>query len=389
MDQREPTVTAVDPASRETRSQISSAIRLWIVRWLVFFLICLGLGYAALARYDPRLTLGLSDSAIYYRLVAGEEVQAREQRFRVLVPYLAKPAYALTRKFMDPEVAARLSLLISNSIFCATTACLLVAIGLRVTNNMAVSMLAAALYLLNFAIAHLQLSGMVDTGEACLLLAVTATLFSKRWWLLPVWGLLGTLAKETFVPLAAVLTLAWWLLESRERARRSSRTLPIIAMLVVALASMIVLRWAIAGTIGISEIFSLTNAGGNQSGLAGAMFSPTFWYVFIWALPLGLPRIHRLPRAWVLATVAGTLTALALGLYRDIGGNVARPMFDVIGPMLCLSSAMFLAGHPDRTENGCDRKQQLTDGFQETDEIRSKESGAHRSKPARPLGRRH
>ncbi|MDQ2854820.1 MAG: hypothetical protein M3R68_00705, partial [Acidobacteriota bacterium] len=46
---------------------------------------------------------------------------------------------------------------------------------------------------------------------------------------------------------------------------------------------------------------------------------------------------------WVLASICSALTALALGVYRDIGGNVARPLFDVMGPLLSLSAALFLA----------------------------------------------
>src|SRR2546428_6658143 len=82
----------------------------WILRWTLFFLICLGLGYAAVERYDPRTTPGLSDSTLYYRLVAGEEVQGRDMRFRVLVPYVARPFYWLARRKLDPERSVYLGL---------------------------------------------------------------------------------------------------------------------------------------------------------------------------------------------------------------------------------------------------------------------------------------
>ncbi len=324
----------------------------WIVRWLLFFLICLGLGYAAVQRYDPRTTAGLSDSAVYYRMVSGEEVQAREMRFRVLVPYIAKAFQVLTRRFVDPVRAVYLALLISTSIFCATTACLLVAIGIRVTGNLTVALLAAVLYLVNFAVPNFQLAAMIDVGEACFILAVTLTLFGDRWRLLSLWGLLGALAKETFLPLAGVLALVWWYAE-RKRDDRIPRLRSIIAMIVVALGTIIVLRLAIAGTLAGSDIFSQTHAAsGLYSGFAGVIFSRTFWYVFVWLLPLGLVRLRRLPWPWVLASIFSALTALALGVYRDIGGNVARPMFNVLGPLLSLSVAILLTGSAASTEAG-------------------------------------
>src|SRR2546422_4737597 len=368
MDRPEHSPTTASLASRDISPKPWSTCSGWIVRWLLFFLICLGLGYSALERYDPRIAAGLSDSSVYYRLVSGEEVQAREIRVRVLVPYVAKPFYALARKFLDPARAVYLALLISNSLFCATAVCLLVSIGIHVTSNPVVGLLAGTLYLLNFAISNLQLAGMVDAGEACLILAVTVSLFGDRWCLLPLWGLLGALAKETFLPLAGVLVLVWWYVEYRKGQNRVSRLLPISAMLIVALATTILLRLAIPGTSFVGDVFNKSHAGsGRFSGLAGAMFSRTFWYVFIWLLPLGLVRLNRLPRPWVFASIFSALTALALGVYRDIGGNVARAMFDVTGPILSLSTAILLTGSPVRTQGGLSERGQLRISMSDSD----------------------
>jgi len=343
MDQPANHLTAAELASRYPSQKSWNGFSPWLVRWLLFFLISLGLGYAAVQRYDPRTTPGLSDASVYYRMVGSEEVQAREMRFRVLVPLVAKPFYALARKFLDNSRAVDLALLISNSIFCATTGCLLVMIGRRVTGNLAVALLGSTLYLLNFAVMNLQLAAMVDAGEACLILAVIVTLFSGRWWLLSLWGLLGALAKETFLPLAGMLALVWWYVEFRKSRDKVRRLLPILAMLVVALATIIGLRSTIAGGMVLSDMLAQTQAAsGYPSRLGGVFFSPTFWYVFIWLLPLGVLRLRRLPRPWLIATIFSAATALTLGVYRDVGGNVARPLFDVMGPLLSISAAMFL-----------------------------------------------
>ena len=226
------------------------------------------------------------------------------------------------------------------------------AVGIRLTGNLAVALLGATLYLLNFAVVNLQLAAMVDAGEACLILAVTVTLFGDRWWLLPIWGLLGALAKETFLPLAGVLALVWWYVEYRKSHDQRSATLANhcyadggagrrSSFCVQLLPERWFFRICLPKRMRCRVI---------RPGFAGVIFSRTFWYVFVWLLPLGLVRLKRLPRPWVLASIFSALTALALGVYRDIGGNVARPMFDVLGPILSLSVAILLTGSAVQTQ---------------------------------------
>ena len=67
-----------------------------------------------------------------------------------------------------------------------------------------------------------------------------------------------------------------------------------------------------------------------------------FLYVFGWLAPLGVWRVHRLPRPWVMASVIGVLPILVMGAYRDALGNAVRPIFNVAGPLLSLSAAVLL-----------------------------------------------
>lgn len=353
------------------RSRLRGELTQWVIRWLLFFLICTGLGYAGVERYQPRNAPGLTDTALYYRLVAGEEVQGRDMRFRMLVPYVARLCYRLSSAFLEKERSVWLALLLANAIFCATTACLLVSVATRVTGNLAVALLAACLYLLNFAIANLQLSGMIDTGEACFMMALTWSLLSNRWWCLPVWGLFGALAKETFVPLAGVFSFAWWLTSQRRISDRGMRLFWVTALVVVGAATIIVSQILLTASIAISRTPTGTGgitvvAGGVSAGLEltgiassgylarlySALFSRTFWYVFVWLLPLGALGVKRLPRAWLIAAVAGAGLALGLGLYRHIDGNVARPIFDVMGPLLSLAAAIWLTRTPATASPG-------------------------------------
>jgi hypothetical protein len=340
--------------------RVPHALTQWLQRWLLFFLICAGLGYAGIERYQPRTIPGLTDTAVYFRLVAGEEVQGRDMRFRILVPYVARPFYLIGKKFFADERSRSLALLIANAIFCATTACMLVSVAIRLTGNAALALLAASLYLLNFSIANLQLAGMIDAGEAFFMMALTWSLLFDRWWLLPVWGLFGALAKETFVPLGFVFALAWWLSTRRKASDRGTRLFWATAMLVIGVMVIVESRISIttspgmeAGTNGIFMVAGgLPSAGlqfqsggpGYLSRLINTFSSRTFWYVFVWLLPLGVVGLKRLPRAWVIAAITGAVVALVLGLLRNIEGNDARPIFDVIGPMLSLAAAIWLSG---------------------------------------------
>src|SRR5438132_12722493 len=73
-----------------------------LLLWVLFFLICFGLGYPTLRYFDPR-TRGPNDSSIYYyEQVSGKSLPGgvlpnavKHYRFRILVPLLAKPFYWL------------------------------------------------------------------------------------------------------------------------------------------------------------------------------------------------------------------------------------------------------------------------------------------------------
>jgi hypothetical protein len=347
---------------QDHRNSEQAAARMTLARrvllWLLFFLICLGLGYPALSRYDPTKIEGTSDVAVYRDIVMGRQPQnavgeagprARlapsENYYRVLVPYVAKPFYWLAKGRVQSFDPALLGLLMANALFTATTASLLVTVGRRLGFNYSTALLAAALYLLNFAVSNLNLVGLVDSGEGCFVMAVAWSLLTERWFLLPLWGVLGALAKETFAPLSTLFAIGWWLAEARPSQRRFSRLLWVCAMLwisgytaLIAIATVAkgwIWPWEFAG--------SMRGNVGLLVGLRGCILNHAFWYVFIWLLPLGILRLRRLARPWVLASGAAFCGALALGAYNNAGGNTTRALFNVAGPILSLSAAIFLA----------------------------------------------
>ncbi len=320
----------------------------FLLLWPLFFAICVGLGYATLHRYDPRKTPGLSDTYKYYALTVDADlgVYFFKELFlgRVLVPYVARPFFWFANRFLPSVNAGFFGLLMANSLFCATTACLIVSIGIKVFRDRGVGLLGATLYLLSFAIPNLQLAGMIDSGEACFMTALTWSLLNGRWYLLPLWGALGALAKESFVPFASLFAFIWWWVERRESKHSNANLKWIIAMVVAGLAtgsaihSMLTgqlrLPWQIAGQARSPVNFFVA--------LWHCLTDRSFWLVFGWLLPLGVWRLKLFPRAWLAAALATTILALILGAYANAGGTIGRGVFDIVGPLLSLSVAVLI-----------------------------------------------
>lgn len=307
----------------------------------------MGLGYPTLNRYDPRTAEGLSDTLSYYQIVLNqpsERPRADIFRCRILVPYVAKPVYWLARSRLHTWQPVVFALLVASSLFCATTALVLSNIGSRVAGETSIGLLAATLYLLNFAVPNLQLAGLIDSGESCFLLAVVWALLARKWWALPLLGILGPLAKETFVPFASVMMIVWWLAAERHQSSRFVSLGWIAATIILSAAALIITRLAVLGHIVWPwEIAAQMNSQSNYLfNLWRCISDRGFWYIFIWLLPLGVWRLKQLPGPWVLASACTVALAFAFGAFNNMEGTVGRPVFNIIGPLLSLSVALLL-----------------------------------------------
>ena len=99
-----------------------------VLLWMVFVLICFGLGYPTLNRYDPRQQL--PDAATYAKLAKeGQGAIASPFRFRILVPILARYVGTLAEGHSGTWDPLMFGFLVVNSIFVATTAFLISVIG--------------------------------------------------------------------------------------------------------------------------------------------------------------------------------------------------------------------------------------------------------------------
>jgi hypothetical protein len=320
-----------------------------IAVWATFVLICFGLGYPTLNRYDPRQLL--PDAAAYAKLAQdGPGTVDSPFRFRVLVPYLARGVDWLAQGHTGTWDPLLFGFLVVNSIFVATTALLIALIGESLLGGRPAALLASALYLLNFAICNAQLAALVDSGEALFLMAIVASMFYRRWMLLPLFGVLGALTKESFVPFSILMAVCWWIFSPEMDSRRGRSLIFAVTMIVAEFATVIVLQSVISEhPVWPWDFASSLNSRGNYaSNFLHSLVDRSSWYILIWLLPLGLIRIREFPRPWVAAAAVASLSALVLNAYHTAAsGGVGRCIFDIAGPLLSLSVAAYLTGCAD------------------------------------------
>lgn len=317
-----------------------------ILLWALLFMICFGLGYPILNRYDPGKIPGTSDAAGYCDSVRAPLAFS----YREFVPALAKPFYLLANGRSGTWDPARFGILVASSILSAATGIAIIAIGLRSGFSFATSLVGAFLFLVDFAVPNWNLSGYIDSGEAFFLALVIWSMLSERWYLLPLWAIPGSLAKDTFAPFAVLFALIWW---SLERPLRWSRAIWIGALAVLSGWAVLVSLQPTNGLVhgGIEYTRAMQQFGGGFFiATLHCLTAHEFWLTFGWLLPLGLLRIRRMDRRWVWATAGTFVLALLFGGYDNALGNTTRAFFNIAGPLLSLAAADFLT--KPRTSSG-------------------------------------
>jgi hypothetical protein len=316
----------------------------------LFFFICCGLGYPSLNRVDWRKAPGgLDDVRVYAAMVAGQPADNANDhmKYRVMVPSLARPIYRAAINHSGTWDPIMLGLLVVDSFFVSATVMVLLVVVCRALGSYTVGLGAALIYLLNFAVPNLRLSGFIDAGEGFFLMLLVWSLWEERYWTLPVWGVVGATAKESFVPFLIVFTLAWWLCSRKTMCNPTKAAAWIAASWLGALASMSAVQWKISGAYQSPLRFGL---GLHQntayfSHFITSLSDRNLWYIFFWLLPLSLFRLKRLPLNWRVATATTSVTAFALdAYYGGPPGAIGRALFSVAGPLLSASVTILLFG---------------------------------------------
>jgi hypothetical protein len=306
--------------------------------WLMFFMICFGLGYPTLNRYNPIQAQG--DAQQYFVLVVhGPSAAEGDLRYRILVPYLAKPIYKVAAGHIGTWNPVWFSMLVVNSAFCASSALVLILIAKALGFQLVTGLIAAFSYLLNFDVANLQLAGLVDSAEGFLMACLVLVLLKRSWNALPVLGILGGLAKESFVPFAFLFACGWvW-------SGKRKPWVQVCAMAAAGIAAVMLVRLVVEGHL----VTPLQIAGGVRavSGLSDilrATFKPlaswVVWITFLWLVPLAARGMARLPREAIYGTALGLIGAFILAVWVDAGQDASRYLFNMAGPCLCLAFAI-------------------------------------------------
>jgi len=359
LQSRSPDVTFASMPLRTMTSGDDNGARISTARvallFCVFFLIACGLGYPVLNRFDPRQTPGLTDVKAYASLVTGSaNLDAGDKLyrgFRVLIPWVARPFYRLARGRVATWDPVMFGLLVADSLFVAGTAVLIVILGNRQLGRSSAGLVGALLYLVNFAVPNLRLVGLVDAGEGFFLLALLWSLWECEVWALPAIAVLGALTKESFIPFSIVLTSVWWLSirldrnpdGNRARDRSLSAAAWVIASWVASLATMIWLQWSMTGSFVSPLQFGLTLHRSGGYHFAVSLHDRSLWYIFLWLLPTAIPNLKRFPKSWLIPIGAACATAFILDAYfGGTPGSAGRALFSIAGPVLSLSSALFL-----------------------------------------------
>jgi hypothetical protein len=325
----------------------------------LLFLICFGLGYPTLNRYDPTSIPGLSDSVQYYRLVqSGPAAASGHWKYRVLVPFLAKPIYWMVRGRLGSWDPAAFSLLMVNSIFCAATAFLVSILVYGMSRKSTMAVVAAFGYLLNFTVSNYQLSALVDSADAFFFALLTWALLRNKWMFLPPIALVAALSKETFIPIGTVFALSWLLLDP---AARKKKTLAVIAMAIVGLSTVSVLHSVIDHDLVFPwNVLSHEHASGSvATSLLHVAVGWNLWITIIW-LPFVFLAPKQIPKQWRWAVLGAAVITLALFVYNDPGpdptqpflsaGNIGRPIFNVAGPLFAASFAFAVECFQENTK---------------------------------------
>jgi hypothetical protein len=319
-----------------------------LLLFLLFFVICCGLGYPVLNRIDWRQGPGgLDDVVIYAGLVTAPPAAdlSQHMQFRVLVPYLARPIYRVAKNHIGTWDPIMFGLLVVNSFFVSATVALLLMLVQRQLGNYAVALGSALIYLLNFAVPNLRLAGMVDAGEGFFLMATIWSLCQEDYWMLPLWAVLGATAKESFVPFLMVFSFSWWLCSRKELRKPATAAIWMVTSWIAGLVALTALQWKITHVFRSPLRFGLDL---HQNSDYLVHFFRSFgdrnlWYIFVWLLPLSLLRLRRLPLNWRVATAVTSATAFALdAYYGGSPGTIGRALFSIAGPLLCASAAIFL-----------------------------------------------
>jgi hypothetical protein len=203
-------------------------------------------------------------------------------------------------------------------------------------------LVAALLFLVQFNVSNFYLSGLVDSAEVFFMTLTATTLRHRKWSMLPVVAVAGAFARETFVPLMALLAGGWFLGLSWSE-RRISQAFSVGVAAVAGFFALAVIRMLVDGHM--VWPWQIASDDGSFSMVlphAKNLLGRPILYTFIWLGPLGLMGMKYVDRRWAVGSIVAFAGATFLAAWGNAGDNVGRPLFSAAGPFLVCASALWL-----------------------------------------------
>ena len=294
---------------------------------IIFFLICLGLGYAVLNRFDPTSLVSMNDTAFYAAIVMnGIDGVSADFPDRILVPYLAHLVFLII-----PEIGSwnmvNFALLIVNSFFTSISAMLILQMSYKITKRMEYSILSCMFFLLNFHVINFYLVSSIDSAYGFSLLLLIYSLYSQKFNYLPLLAILGCMIKEVFLPVGSGFILGWLFYEIyKYKNIEISKVILFISFMAIGVI-----------TILLSDL--IINSGNNTflywneytQNLSSQEIHLNFSEIFIdivkffftlgWILVLAIPSLKDLPANLVFSSFFACIITVILGYAAGVQGS--------------------------------------------------------------------
>ncbi len=323
----------------------------------LLFMTCFSLGYNSL-RWTPELEKG-NDARWYHRMADNNPDVNPPFRYRILTPALVRGLMPVVAKVPHGSFnVTSLAFLAVNSVFLALAAYGLFHVAFLLLRDRLTAVLAALLFVTSFTSANQYLVGMVDAAETFFLAMVVWCSLRGWWWAVPLLFGIAALGKET-----TIIQGTTWLvgyaacgcLQTRKLERRI--VLSTCASILTGLGVIWAVHVAVGGPEYAPHRLSLDQFLQIPATMINGVFSRCNVYAFALLLPLGLPRLRKVPSPYRSVSLMMGFVALLAASYAQIGAtNFGRPIFTALGPLLSISSAIYLKElFAPPTENGAGR----------------------------------
>ena len=322
-------------------------LRTNLILFIMFFCISAGLGYAVLNRYAAEQLPQLSD-VLYYQDIVKHGIQSISSDLRttrIILPMVAHGLYLLLPEQIGSWSVIAFSMLFTNSVFCSLSALLTFNLALLITKSSSLGLIASCLYLLNFTVTNIHLTGLIDSGYSFSIVLLVYLIMTGRFSLLPLLGVMGCLIKEIFFPISISFLIGWIVADFYKTKKLNKRLLiNSILFLFLSATTLLALQYGFNGFIRKPwEYIPGQMIHPQYQGIDLLKQVAKFMYIFVWLLPLGLWSLYCLPfRLRLALAFASALSLLLLFWVGASGLGIGRNIFNVVGPSLCISAAYTL-----------------------------------------------